>query len=101
MDVGWREPWSQPPALATFTELPEIRNPLPLSPISAMKTVLASVRLPAGRNPDRTRPRRPDPVAAHPVPIPATPVPESIHPNVPGAGRITHHAKGSDRKSVV
>src|SRR5947208_16796154 len=96
-DVGFREPWRQPPALATLTESPEIRHPKSeifflLSPISAMKTVPAAVRLPAGRNPDSMPPGRPDPITAHPVPISAAPIPESVHPTVAGAGRNTHDA---------
>src|SRR5258708_36167758 len=107
-DVGFREAL-EPAARAcdvhgvTRNPKSEIRNPKSeilflLSPVPAMQTVPATVRFPARRNPDRTRPRRPNPVTAYPVPITAAPVPESVHPNMPGTGRETHAANRSGRR---
>src|SRR5215813_13601094 len=62
-----------------------------------MKTVPATVGLPAGRNPDGMRPRRPDPVTGRPAPTSTAPVPESIDPNMPGTGRKAHDANRSRR----
>src|SRR5439155_13459295 len=91
-----REPATRAGDVHEVTRNPTSENPL--SPIPTMKTVSAAVRLPAGRNPDGMRPGRPDPVTAHPIPISAAPIPESVHPHMPGTGRITHRSKRPRRR---